>query len=505
LTQPGRERYLQRPAQQWISSLLFLLLLTALAVLVHGYHFGAEDQDVYVSSIEKLATPELFPHNAGFFTVQMHGMGTHFDQLFAWLTRHTGMSVAAAVLFGHLLSIFLIFLGLWQIAGLCLPRGPARWAAMLMVAGLLTLPVAGTRLFLVDQYLHPRALATAGIVLAIAAAMRHRWWLALPCLLFAAAMHPLMAALGASFLVFLSVRMPRWEKSNVAMLALLPMLAPVSPAWRQAVESRSFYFLWRWEWYELLGALAPFPLLWLFHFLAQRRGLEALAHLCRRLIAFGLFQLAVAVALTLPPPLLRLACYEPMRWLHIFYLFFVFIAGGLIGEYLLRHSLWRWLVLFVPLLGSMFYVQRQLFPASSHLEWGVGDGSHSRNEWVRAYAWIRQSTPRDAYFAMSPRYMDEAGQDYHGFRVLAQRSTLADRWKDPGAAAVFPELLNVWQDQVDARSQWEKVRLEDLQSMRQRFGANWAVITEDESHPLRQEFANLCRYRSQHICVLPIP
>jgi len=37
-----------------------------------------------------------------------------------------------------------------------------------VISALLTLPVAGTALYLDDQYLHPRALATAAILAAIA-------------------------------------------------------------------------------------------------------------------------------------------------------------------------------------------------------------------------------------------------------------------------------------------------------------------------------------------------
>jgi hypothetical protein len=477
-------------------------LMTLIALLVHGYHFGLEDQDVYVTAIKKLVAPGLYPHNAQFFILPMRTMGTQFDRIFAFFVHYAGLSVASSVFLGYLLSNVLIFLGLWQIAQLCLPSAAARWSAMLMVASLLTLPVAGTALYLVDQYLHPRALATAGLLLAIAAALQKRWLRMALCLVFAFLMHPLMTVFGVSFLFFLCVRVPR-RLGTFAGVAL-PFLSPLPPAWYHAVRVRTFYFLWQWKWYELLGAAGPFVLLWFYHRLAKQRGLPLLARLCSRLIAFGLFQFALALALTLPPPLLRLACYEPMRWLHLFYLIFVFITGALIGEYLLRRSAWRWLVLFLPIAGGMFLAQRALFPNSSHLELGLGDASRSRNEWVRAYDWIRRNTPTDAYFVMSPRYMREPGQEYHGFRVLAERSMLADDGKDAGEAAVFPQLLPTWEEQVRPRRRWRYFMKSDLQGLSRSFGVDWAIVTENAKHPLSPELAGSCRYRSPHLCVLRI-
>ena len=70
----------------------------------------------------------------------------------------------------------------------------------------------------------------------------------------------------------------------------------------------------------------------------------------------------------LPPSLERLRPFEPMRYLHLLYLLFFLIAGGLLGRYVLDRKVYRWLVFFVPLSAGMFYAQRQMFPASAHLE-----------------------------------------------------------------------------------------------------------------------------------------
>ena len=51
------------------------------------------------------------------------------------------------------------------------------------------------------------------------------------------------------------------------------------------------------------------------------------------------------------------------------YMVLVVVGGGLAGQYLLQRQVWRWLALFVPLSLGMCFAQRQVFPASSHIEW----------------------------------------------------------------------------------------------------------------------------------------
>ncbi len=107
----------------------------------------------------------------------------------------------------------------------------------------------------------------------------------------------------------------------------------------------------------------------------------------------------------LPPSLERLRPFEPMRYLHLLYLLFFLIAGGLLGRYVLDRKIYRWLLFFIPLGAGMFYAQRQMFPATAHLEL---PGAAPQNPWLQAFAWIRQNTPVDSLFALDPHYVDAA-------------------------------------------------------------------------------------------------
>jgi hypothetical protein len=151
---------------------------------------------------------------------------------------------------------------------------------------------------------------------------------------------------------------------------------------------------------------------------------------------------------------------------------FIF-AGGLLAQFVLKKAIWRWLLLFVPLCGGMFYAQRQLFPATPHLEL---PGLASPNPWVQAFVWIRNNTPVDTYFALDPKFMLAPDEDQHGFRALAERSRIADRIKDSGACSMFPQLSETWRKQVRALDGWQSFEVQDFERLHREFGVTWVVL-----------------------------
>jgi hypothetical protein len=450
-----------------------LLGVTLFALLVQGYHPGVEDDGVYLAAIKKDLNPALYPYDADFFRVQLQA--TIFDKLIAGSIRLTHLPAGVMILLWQFVSVVLILWGCLRIARRVFVETHAQWAAVAFVGALLALPVSGTALYLDDQYLHPRALATAAILAAVVAVLDRRRILAGFLLALAFVIHPLMAAFGISYCIFLSWR-PTADPSRFLAAAMLPLgwvLQPTSPAWRQAAITRDYYFLGRWQWYEWLGAVAPLFLLWGIYRLGRNSGSLVQARMASRLVWFGVFQLAVAVAVMVPSSLDRLKPFQPMRFLHLLYLIFFLLAGGLIGQRILGRHAYRWLLLFVPLAVGMFWAQRQTFPATAHLEW---PGAKPGNSWVEAFEWVRQHTPSDSLFALDPYYMKLPGEDFHSFRALAERSTLADYVKDPSVATQVPSLAVRWKEEVDAQRDWGNFQAKDFQRLKSRFGVSWVVL-----------------------------
>ena len=476
-------------------------------MLVQGYHPGLEDDAFYLAAIKRNLNPSLFPHDADFFRVQFQA--TVFDKLIAFSVRWSHVPLEWGILFWQWGVTLLILWGCWQISRRCFAEAHAQWAAVTLVAVLLTLPVSGTGLTLTDQYLHPRALATALILAAIVAVLDRRLVLAGVLLVAAFFVHAIMAALGASYCLFLlwkpAERTPTEQRQSIVLAALLLPLGwvfePASDAWRQAAATRPFYFVLRWHWYEWLGVVAPLILLWCFRALAERRCQTVLAHVAERLVYFGVFQLTVALIILLPARLERLRPLEPMRFLHLVYLLFVLLAGGLLGQYVLKKHALRWLLLFVPLGAGMFYAQRQMYPATAHLELpgslSRNSNEASRNSWVEALRWISRNTPVDSQFALDPRYMELPGEDYHGFRALAERSVLADELKDAGMAARVPRLAPRWLREVEAQRGWRDFKRPDFLRLKAEFGVDWVVLqapgVEGLPCPYRNSQVMVCR------------
>src|SRR5271157_1999378 len=140
-----------------VKTATILVGLALFAMLVQGYHPGAEDDGVYLAAIKKDLNPALYPHDADFFRVQLQA--TIFDKVIAdsirltHLFRLSHLSVGVTILLWQFASVVLILWGCLRIARRVFVETHAQWAAVAFVAALLTLPVAGTALYLDDQYL----------------------------------------------------------------------------------------------------------------------------------------------------------------------------------------------------------------------------------------------------------------------------------------------------------------------------------------------------------------
>jgi hypothetical protein len=478
----------------------YLSLLTLASLFVHGYHPGAEDSEIYVPGIKILLNPSLYPFGREFF--QSHARLTLFPNLIASSVRYSHVPFDLVVFFWHVLSIFLLLLASLQLSRVLFKEERAHWAGVTMLAALLTLSVAGTYLFIVDQYLNPRALALVASIFATTAILKHKYLQVALWILFAAAVHPLMSVFAASWLFFLVVAQ-HFEPQPVPAVALLPLGISIkypSAAYREVVQTRPYFFLLQWEWYEWLGIFGPLAILYGLSPLARKQGLSKLESVCRAAILFGLFYLVLAAILTIPDRLIALARYQPLRSLQIVYVLLILISGGFLGKWLLQGRAWLWVVLMAPLCGAMFYASRQLFPATPQIEW---PGVTPKNDWLQSFAWIKANTPIDAIFVLNPQHMSLPGEDNQGFRALAERSMLADAVKDSGAVTMFPDLpiAEHWQEQVNAQRGWDNFQLADLERLRQQYGVNWVVLDQKGDLGLDCPYKNA----SLRVCRIPSP
>ncbi|HYM74913.1 MAG TPA: hypothetical protein VE377_02955 [Candidatus Dormibacteraeota bacterium] len=460
-----------------------ILLLTAAAMLIHGYHPYAEDAEIYLPGVERMLNSVLFPVGQEFF--QSHASMTLFPNLVAWSLRVTHLPLETGLLVWQVASIFLLLVACWQLSGILFDSSKARWGSVCLIAGLLTTPVAGTALYIMDQYLNPRNLAAFAAVFAVTKILERKYVGALVWIVFAAIVHPLMWVFPFSFgalwilLEQIERRFGAARELGTATLGCVLLLGiPLtqsSPAYHETARMHSYFYIQYWAWYEWLGIFAPLAMLWWFARMARAQHRTLLARACRAFAIYGVIYFCVAVVVDLPPRFESLARIQPMRSLHLLYMFLFVCLGGFLGEYVLKGRVWRWLALFVPLSIGMFAAQRALFPASAHAEW---PGRAPKNPWAQAFVWIRTNTPTDAIFAMDPDTMRLPGEDAIGFRCIAQRSRMADTVKDGGAVSMFPPLGEEWWAQVQAQTPWKNFQASDFRRLGDKYGVSWVVVQQ---------------------------
>lgn len=472
--------------------ILRLSALASFALLIHGYHLGADDAAIYVPGIKRAFDPELYGFGSQFF--MMHAHVSFFSTLVGGSARLLHLPIDAVILAFHWLGLFLLLLGAWRLLSVCFESEAARWGGVALLAGTLSVPVAGTALVLVDPYVTSRTLSTPFTLFCIAACLSNRWRIALLWLAATVVIHPQMGAYCAAFLAGLTLvrKMDGESRLEMPLAAVaLPLMFDFHPAVgsaREALYSRTFFFLYNWTWYEWLGVIAPIALAAWVCRVRPRRTTAEFRLLVRTLVPFGLVFTAIGAILSSSAHLENFARLQPMRAFHIVYVVFFVLLGGLLGEYALKGSAWRRLALFVPLACGMWFVARGAYGASPHIEW---PGVAQTNSWLSAFYWIRANTPKDAVFALGTDYMKSHGEDAHGFRAIAERSMLADDVKDSGAVSLFPELAGEWKAESGAQLGWKGFGPSEFGSLARRYPVNWVITRKSGAAGLSCPYENL--------------
>lgn len=495
--------YLRKLFRQ-TDEILLLTLIALMAISVHGYHLGSDDAEIYIPAIKKVADPALFPFDSEFF--MHHARLSFFPDLIGNTARLTKLPIDWAIFLWHGFCVFLLLFAGRELLRACFEGKRAQWSGVVLLASVLTMPVAGTALVIMDPYLTARSLSTPATTFALACFASNKLKRGLLWLLFTALIHPQMCIYGAAFLGCLSaanywapsLRRPTFSP-GLASFVILPLtfqFGPASGVYRDILLSRSYFSLANWAWYEWFGVIAPLLLLWWFPRIARAGTHAPFRRLSRTLVVFGVAFTAAGVTLSASSRFDNFLRLQPMRSFHLLYVVLFLFIGGLVGEYLLKDKVWRWCGLFIPLAAAMWIIQTEAYPYSAHVEW---PGAKCRNDWLSAFLWIRGNTPKGAIFALDPNYMAVRGDDQHGFRAVAERSALADNLKDSGAVSLFPELANRWKKQVVAQQGWTTFKRADFRNLALSFGVGWFVLQRNQASdglvcPYQNDSVSVCRF-----------
>lgn len=483
-----------------------LLLLTLGVLLVHGWHPYVEDAGIYDAGILHLLHPRLFQPDAPF--VSAHTRLSIFAPVIAAIAAVTHLPLTSLLLATHVASIILFLTACRSVAARLFPRAAEIWCATAMAAACFTLPIAGTSLFLMDPYVTARSFSTPLSLFALAAVLDSRWIRALLLLALTLLLHPLMGLYAGAFLTMAAVAQLGLPRVSIllaceyllagAILFLTGLRSPASAAYHQAVASRSYLLLSRWELWEWLGLLAPALL---FRLAAYNKRMPIAARRLAWTASLAAVTATVAGMLFLHPAgSMLLVRLQPLRSFQVVYAVGVLLAGGMLGRLGFSSTHGRraqaMVCILIAVVASIFYLaQRMTTPYSAHIEW-PGEAPH--NPWQQAFAWARQNTPQDAVFAADPDLVLQPGEDAQSFRAMTGRSLLAD-YKDEGVVVVFPQLAEIWHRQYRAQENIERLSDAERKARLQPFGVSWLLL------PIRAQTDLDCPYRNvaAQICRLP--
>jgi len=487
-----------------------LLALTAFALAVQGYHPFAEDGGLYIAGVRKLLNPALYPVFTQFVTE--HLRFSLFAPCIALLVRTSHLRLQTVLLLLYCASTLATLTAAWMLAARAGATFAGRAGAAALLACWLTLPIAGTSLMLMDQYVTARSISTPLILFALAWTLdgmrgsRAGWLLTIAALLVSAALHPLMAGYGIATVLLLAVlasshasvsRFGPWALAAAALLlgSLLELHAPFeSPAYLTVIATRYYWFPFHWHWYEQVGFIAPLAVLAALLRSSAQRNWQILGRLA--LVLAGI-ALAVATVFSRTGMSTHFVAYlQPLRSYQIVYELMIILLGAWLGERILSAHPWRWAILFAVLAPLMFFFQRQTFPASRHFEdpWRA-----PLNPWEQAFLWTRDHTPVNAVFALDAHYITKDGEDAQCLRPIAERSALPDYSKDGGEASITPNLSNLWLAGETAQTNLDEESDQQRAAKIVPFGATWVILSQSSVTTWTCPYSN----GTVKICELP--
>jgi len=503
VTQPRPE---ERTVRQLTASpsgqALVLAALTLAALVIHGYHPYSEDGGIYIAAAQHALQPQLFPHLSQF--ADAHVSCLFFSRIMTGVATLTRLSLTWVFFLGYLASIYLTLRGLHRILQTCLRGEAARWFGLILFTATMSMPVAGTSIIMADPYLTSRSLGLPMVLFAIAEALQDkpRWMRIVIFLIPGSLLHPLIAACGI-YLIALILALRSGSRAMVYGVIAFALttstavhwLAPVeSAAYREAAVSRTYWFLTRWSWDEIVGVIAPVLLLFALDRFRPTTFTDAFSTFLRALCLGGIVTIAVNLLFAHPESGNHLvASLQPLRFFTFIYLAMAVALGSLLAL-LPRRIIGGFII--AALAAFLFLVQRNIYPSTVHMElpWRA-----LSNEWERAFLWIREHTPQDAVFAMDSDYHNLPGEDTHVFRAIALRDALPDYSKDGGIAAVKPSIASDWVRGVALQRDLDHMDDTARIARMKPAGVTWVILRPSANTRLN------CPYTDRDIRICRIP
>jgi hypothetical protein len=409
----------------------FVCLATANSA---GYRFGASDLAFYGPAVMRHLDPELFPRDRAIIDAQARL--TLMDETVGTVARATTRNFPLLLLSLYLATLTLLAAGAAAIGARLYRHG---WSVVVLLAALtLRHAIAKSGANTLEAYFHPRQLAFAFGVIALAAFLRGRMAAMSLALAGAALLHPtttLWFGIWLAVAAFVAER--RWRIPLLIAAAagaligswalvsgpLAGRLVTMDPQWLAAIAEKDYLFPIDWPLSAWLLNLGYVPLIWLIHRQRVRaellvpRETAAVIGCCSLVVVFlgavALNAADVALAIQLQPA----RVFWMLDFLALVYV--VWALADVNPVSVRRPVIVAALALAIAALRGV-YVMRVEFPDRPLFEFRVP------GDWGRVAEWAR-ATPRETGWLADPNHASRYGTS---LRMAAARDVFVEGVKD---------------------------------------------------------------------------
>jgi hypothetical protein len=463
------------------------------------------DQAFYIPVVVRSLDPALFPRDASLIDAQ--GRLMIVDEVLAALARTAGLSLETLFLACYVVSLLVVWTGLWLI-GTRVYRSP--WAlAALAAAFTMRHRIPRTSVNSLEPYFLPRVLAFGIGMLAVAALLRRRPWTAIILIALAAAVH-VTTALWFAVLVGIALavldsrlRRPVIAGAAVAIVVLIAAVAAgplrgtlttMDATWLQAVASKDSLFPTQWPAWAWAANLGFFALLVWAHNARARRG-EATAE--DGALVWGAGALVALFLVTLPLVAAGVSLAVQFQISRVFWLVdllaLVYVVGAVCDPRTVKvraatddssHA------------GRAFTARRGAIVTMGLLAFATGRGLYvmlaERPErplfevhlpvspWEDAMAWLRRQ-PRATHVLADPGHGWKYGTSV---RVSAERDVLLEEVKDSALAIYSREVAVRVVERTQAVGDFASLTAEHARELASRYDLDFLVTETDFALPL---------------------
>ncbi len=477
--------------------LVFVVLATANS---GGYRYGVSDQAFYLPAVNHHLTPDLFPRDAPLLDAQARLIAS--DELMATVAKTTGLSLPNVAAGLYLLTLVLL-IG----AATAFARGLGySWWAVTLFGILLTFRhrIAKTGANSLEGYMHPREMAFAIGVAALAFVVRGRHALALSLVIASALLHPTTAmffglvvgvaaleryvarpgsqgrGLGPAIIAGVATLLAAAALWALVYGPLSGRLVTMDPEWLQVFAEKDYLFPAEWPIDAWLLNLA-YPVIIVAIWRARvRRGRDGSYE---RGLVMGLLASVVFFLVSVPFTMAEVALAVQLQITRVFWIL-DFVAIASIAWWLTQSRRVAMVAIGVCLAGSAargYYLLEVDQPERQLVRIDLPD-----TPWMDAMRWLA-TQPSDWHVLADPGHAWKYGISV---RVGANRDTLIESVKDSAIAIYDRTIAMHVADRLHFTSEYDQMSTARLRMLDDRYDLDVAVMTADSALDLPLLYRN---------------